>query len=258
MADPPKKRSIDAVDAPASQPPAKRTRYDRLSGFTVKGETDRIASDIQDFDDTIIVLVGPKEKRFSIHQEAICDKSKFFKAACSKSWIECNQKLVRLPEVEVEVFRQYCKWVYSGLIPVNPRPQDDKDGDNKVQSLKRDLSIQLYLLGDLLDDIQLRKMATQALFETLGQCVKLPAPSGLATIWSLTPSQSLFRKLLVNTVVTTVDRDDLARKITLFPPEFIQDVAVAALRKIATANWETGVGDVSRYLEPEELSVSTV
>lgn len=42
----------------------------------------------------------------------ICEKSSFFKAACSKDWLENQEKTVRLPEQEVEIFRMYLECVY--------------------------------------------------------------------------------------------------------------------------------------------------
>jgi len=79
-------------------------------------EADVPARDIQDFDKIIVVLVDSEEKHFSVHQDAICDKSKFSKAACSKHWIEGQEKLIRLPEVKPEVFQRYSNWIYSGTI----------------------------------------------------------------------------------------------------------------------------------------------
>jgi hypothetical protein len=78
---------------------------------TRDSKADATARDIQDFENIVTVLVSPEEKRFIIHQEAICDKSKFSKAAYSKSWIEGQERLVRLSEVRAEVFQCYSNWI---------------------------------------------------------------------------------------------------------------------------------------------------
>jgi hypothetical protein len=71
--------------------------------MTEDSKADETASSI--FDNTIAVHVSPTEYRFVVHQNKICEKSKFFRAACSKRWIEGQEKLVRLPEVDIEVFQ---------------------------------------------------------------------------------------------------------------------------------------------------------
>lgn len=136
-------------------------------------ESDRIDSDIRDFDSFITVLVGPDRNRFTIHQDAICDNSKFFKAACSKRWLEGQEKLVHLLEVKIEVFQAYCKWVYLGLMPVTHCSRESKvEGITAEQGLL----INLYLLGDLLDDFQLRRVATKTFYRCLKATGGLPGP----------------------------------------------------------------------------------
>jgi hypothetical protein len=56
----------------------------------------------------VTVLVGKEEKRFTLHQDAVCANSKFFKAACSKRWREGQERTVRLPEAQPDIFKLYC------------------------------------------------------------------------------------------------------------------------------------------------------
>lgn len=60
----------------------------------------------------MIVGTGNDSEAFFVHEDIICEKSPFFKAACSKNWIENQEKTVRLPEQEVEIFRMYLECVY--------------------------------------------------------------------------------------------------------------------------------------------------
>ncbi|EME86766.1 uncharacterized protein MYCFIDRAFT_194727 [Pseudocercospora fijiensis CIRAD86] len=46
------------------------------------------------------VLVGPKEDVFFIHEDVICASSAFFKAACSNTWKENQEKTVKLPTAD--------------------------------------------------------------------------------------------------------------------------------------------------------------
>jgi hypothetical protein len=212
----------------------------------------RVTSNIQDFNNIITVLVGPDEHPFQIHQDAICDKSKFFKAACSKRWVEGQEKLVRLPEAHVDVFQAYSNWIYSGTIDAIGLTQE---GEVKGKRSKRSMFFSLYKLGDMLDDIQLRRAATCGFFKFLATGGMLPDPNGIAVIWSSTPPGSLFRKLVVDLVVGRIDRDNFVENMPRFPLEFIQEVTAAALRKTRLLKFEVAMGDGSQYLEPEELEV---
>lgn len=198
--------------------------------------------------------MGTEEKRFSIHKEAICAKSKFFAAACSKRWIEGQEKLVRLPETKAEAFKEYCKWVYSGAIPASRCTPEDEDA---AKIAGYDLFVDLYLLGDSLDDVQLRNLATQRFCNCLEGSNQLPPPSTYVKIWSSTPSGSLFRKQLVDIVVARRDRDTMAKTIALYPSEFIQEFAIAAFLKAPVISWKAAIGDNTKYLEPEEAKDKT-
>jgi hypothetical protein len=111
---------------------------------------------MEDFDGIIFVLVGPEEKHFSLYKSKLCSKSKFFKAACSESWIK--NKTVRQPHVTVELFRHYCEWIYSETIPANTCTSGSTDAMKHKEHM---LLIRLYLFGDSLDDIKLRNEATR-------------------------------------------------------------------------------------------------
>jgi hypothetical protein len=211
-------------------------------------------SDIEDFNNTVAVLVGPEEQRFILHQDAVCDMSKFFKAACSKRWVEGQEKLVRLPEAKPEVFQEYCKWIYSGTIDVGRlTPQ----GEQKSRTAEHSMLINLFLLADSLDDRQLRKVATQEMSKCLDIFDTLPSPIKLETIWSSTLPGSLYRKMLVDYTVARTDRDSLAKIWATYPQEYTQEVAIAALRKATITTWKSLAGDGSAYLEPEEPKANT-
>jgi hypothetical protein len=224
----------------------------RSSSTARNSKTDKIASDIEDFDDVILVLIGPEQRRFTLHKLKLCSKSKFFRAACSEHWEEGLQKLIRLPDVKVESFRQYCEWIYTSVIPTS---KCTRASELKLKVAEQELFINLYLLGDSLDDVSLRKAATQAIFSHLKAGSGILTPSILANVWSSTPPRSLFRKLLVDCTVGCTDRDSLAKLLESYPPAYIQEVAMAALRKRPTTSFEKSMGNGVQYLELEESSV---
>lgn len=64
------------------------------------------------FGSTVIILVGPKEHRFEIHKDLLCQKSAFFKTACSGSFKEA-EGVVRLPDQDADIFKYFVHWLYT-------------------------------------------------------------------------------------------------------------------------------------------------
>ncbi|KAK6498170.1 hypothetical protein TWF506_004409 [Arthrobotrys conoides] len=61
----------------------------------------------------LTILVGEEEKKFQVHNKLFVSKSKFFKAACSTSHFrEGVERLVRLPEIDVESMKRLIGWFY--------------------------------------------------------------------------------------------------------------------------------------------------
>jgi hypothetical protein len=184
----------------------------------------------------------------------VCDKSKFFKAACSKNWAEGLQRLVRLPAVKTKVFQDYCKWIYSGVIPVS---RISAGSEVEETYTEQKLFVNLYLIGDLLDDIQLRNLATREMFAGM-KAVGLPCSDTMARVCSLTPPGSLFRKMMVDCTVDFLSPTAFAESVATDPPEFVREVAIAAY-VIASNGGRLlhPIGDGSQYLETEKPKVNT-
>jgi hypothetical protein len=222
---------------------------------TRDSKADATARDIQDFENIVTVLVSPEEKRFIIHQEEICDKSKFFKAACSKSWIEGQERLIRLSEVKAEVIQCYSNWIYSGTVPAIRITPTSKTTEI---SSEHNLFVSFYVVGDSLEDVQLRNLATQRFCKSLKVGDKLPDNDVYAAIWSSTPHGSRLRKQLVNIVVAKSSRNSFAKDLAGKPAEFVQGVAIAAMQSAPIIAWEAVVDDNAKSLEPEEAEDGAV
>ena len=146
------------------------------------------------------MLVGPagKEQRFTIHKDLVCASSKFFKVACSKRWAEGRAKQVRLDEVRTDTFRAYIVWVYAEKITANKSTQ----ADAKAAALDEFTEmVDLYLLGEYLDDLRLRNAAMKALI-TNGKLWAIQLLPGLVDhIWKSTLPDSFLRKLIVDATI---------------------------------------------------------
>lgn len=164
----------------------------------------------------ITVLVGREEQQFILYQDVVCAKSKFFKAACSKKWREGQEKVVRLPEVQPDNFKAYCGWLYSGQCP---EPICTKDSDAYQQASEWKQLIDLHLLGETLDDVQLRNHSITVLFQSMRNQNMIPHPSGLTLIWESTPPRSQLRKMLVHAVISRLNSEVFVKNMEEFPRE---------------------------------------
>lgn len=188
-----------------------------------------------------MVLVGPAERPFTLHQGLVCAKSKFFKAACSRRWLEGQQKIVRLPEANPEAFQEYCKWTYSDyIVSIN-------------STGAATLLNKLFILGDALDDLKLRNRVTYELLTGLVALGMYPKASLLQPIWESTLAGSLFRKMMVDLFVAARAITSFAEQVSDLAPEFVQDVAVAAIAKLPCCGASGDLAkQVGQYLEAEE------
>ena len=194
----------------------------------------------------VTVLVGKEEKRFTLHQDAICAKSKFFKAACSKKWLEGQERTVRLPKTEVTTFQEYGSWIYSSEIADGTctAVSTSNEKGNEFQRL-----VYLHLLGDKLDDIQLRNKANVGLFKIMQKTNAVPDAQLNKLVWASTMPGSLLRKLIVDAIVKRYTRDGFAADVSQYPAECVQEVAVAALQAAPVSSWEYMVQNLSPYKE---------
>ncbi|KAK6515861.1 hypothetical protein TWF281_004452 [Arthrobotrys megalospora] len=63
----------------------------------------------------VTVLVGKTEKEYKLHRNIISHGSDFFKVCCREGkFMEGNQRLIRLPEIDTGAFDIVIRWIYNG------------------------------------------------------------------------------------------------------------------------------------------------
>jgi hypothetical protein len=152
------------------------------------------------YDDIITVLVGSEEHRFRVHKDVICAKSKFFRAACSDRWLEGQEKIVRLPEARSKLaFQMYVDWTYIDELDI------DRGMSRTAQSRFMSKLIELYLIGDVLDDLKLRNKTLGLLNAQICQGDLHLGINHCVLIWDHTTSSSFLWKWAVDAIVATMD-----------------------------------------------------
>jgi hypothetical protein len=153
---------------------------------------------------------------------------------------------VKLPEAKVAAFKAYSSWVYSDIIaePTVTEKSSTVDKRNERESF-----IDLYLLGDTLDDILLRNQSLSMLFTSMRNHNMLPGLSSLILIWDSTPPMSLLRKMMVDVYVKKVVRSDFCEDISKYPREFVEEIAMASMKGTPTVGWDEMAKDMLQYSE---------
>jgi hypothetical protein len=155
---------------------------------------------------------------------------------------------VRLPEVKAATFKVYCSWVYSNAIaePTGTANSSAHDKHAETESV-----IELYLLGDKLDDILLRDQAKITLFRSMQNQSSIPGVDLLELIWESTPPGSLFRKMIVDVYVKRIIRDNFCKSVSEYPRELLEAVATTSMQASPLVAWSEMTNDLSPYLEVE-------
>lgn len=195
------------------------------------------------------MLVGPSEQVFTVHKEVICANSKFFRAACSERWIEGKEKKIKLPDVEASLFRCYLVWVYGAKIDVERFTNEEIDNLSGGVGVLVAKYLELYILGDVLDDVRLRNKVLQTLVLDTKTALY---PQTVARVWEKTPDNSPVRRMFVDRAVLRTSCKYFSAYMTEYPESFVQQVAVALLQEVPTQNREIFTAKLPSYLEPVE------
>lgn len=195
------------------------------------------------YNDTISVVVGSEERSFVVHKDVVCASSKFFKAACSTRWKEGQEKVVRLPTVKPAVFEMYMDWLYFGKI-VN-------SASYATPSLL-DPFIHLSLLGDMVDDKNLRNKAMDALQAKAYEEKVSPCPRQIHHIWENTSERSMLRKWALDIVFLRRGPNGFEENVAKYPPEFLQQIAVKAMQQAQIVSGSDFLAKSQEYQEADE------
>lgn len=194
-----------------------------------------------DYDSTIQVRVDADERSFVIHTDVACNKSKFFRAACSTRWREGQEKVIRLPEVKSETFQRYVDWAYRDALAAEPTAGEGLD-----------MSVELYLLGDLLDDVKLRNATVKALLRHMKEDRLCPGPLLMGRIFERTAPTSLLRTLIVDITIMTVNRRKIEESIVNWPVDLVRQLALKSMQRLPRVHSRKVLEQSSEYLEAEE------
>lgn len=177
------------------------------------------------------MLVGKYQKRFTAHNDLICAKSTFFRAALSNDWKEARERIVRLPDENAKMFATYLRWVYTNAIAeVDGTPYLDTDREAHGQDVWRTY-IDLWALADRLGDYTLKNRVTDEIVVLSDRQQVLPSMSNIHQAYNSTPANSSVRRLFVDFYICCTSAEVAQEGKGKLPREFLEDIAVAVIGK---------------------------
>jgi len=181
-----------------------------------------------DYDDLITVLAGEDEMQFQVHRTNICERSKFFKAAVSdQRWIEGQQNLVRLPEVSPANFQMYVHWAYTGKL--SPEVFWTQLEGNLNSDKEQRAYYAAYILGDILDDEDLRTLSLETMITKSANWKYMPSVDTCQDIWEKTPKGSPLRAFIVGWKADAEAQACFSAHVEGMPREFLEEMTVYLL-----------------------------
>lgn len=104
---------------PRSNPEYKPSLYvDYFTTMTIPFSSADFRRDA--FDSIVLITVGHQNQLFYMHKKLLCDTSGFFRAALNGRFQESRNQAIEMPEDDVEVFRYFQYWAYTGVLDQKP------------------------------------------------------------------------------------------------------------------------------------------
>ncbi|KUJ22633.1 uncharacterized protein LY89DRAFT_728753 [Mollisia scopiformis] len=141
----------------------------------------------------VTIRVGPAKVEFAISKQLICTIP-FFSKAFEGGFKESNG-VMELVDEDEQVFSTFIVWLYSGKVS---RANSQKDVDNLVK---------LYVFADLCCNTMLENRTIDAIAETFSRYDEPSITISMAKhVYETTPTNSLLRKWLIETLVYDLSR----------------------------------------------------
>jgi hypothetical protein len=152
----------------------------------------------------------------------------FFDAALKKEWKEGQEKAIELYDIDINAFRVWVKWLYTGQFSTQEKADIVKSASSADNSAW-DLLRSVYALGDYLQDTNFKDAMID---DMASRCVLSQRHPDLAAsyIYPFSSPESPHRQLAIDICVFAWSVEEYrslrTKKSEEFPPEFLTDVVV--------------------------------
>lgn len=175
----------------------------------------------------------PEHTDFLLHEGIICERSEFFRRAMSGNWIEKEERLVKLPEERPLVFDMYVSLLYTNRTldcEQSTEGEIEPKAFRNVQQKQYRALCKLYVLAEMLQDLEAKKAALKAMITTSQMYIEQswwkPNEHFVRDLYGSTPRGSPARRWLVD-IWSNVKASSLeSYGADSLPNEFLLDLAV--------------------------------
>jgi hypothetical protein len=121
---------------------------------------------------TIRVGKQSDHKDFVAHESFLTSRSDFFRRAMNGSWAESESRVVKLPEDDPKVFAIYVSLIYTGQLTTMLKSKEelatlDTATFRAIVQAEYATLLQMYILGDKLQDLQAKNATVAAVLELI-------------------------------------------------------------------------------------------
>lgn len=173
----------------------------------------------------VIIKVGPQKETFTMHKETLSNSSLYFEAALEGKFKEAKNSVIELPEDDVEIFRVFQIWLYTGQLLLT------RDRSDHIWNLFTwETLVDLYIFGEC-------RLISGFLNPVMDLLIRKPEapreiPVYLATyIYNNTYHGSWLREWISHATAYATPFTGLAafplKHFTGFSKDFLSDLAVA-------------------------------
>lgn len=202
-------------------------------------------------------MVGATKEKFQVHQDLICSKSDFFKAAVSKEKQDGESEAVELPEQDPADFKIYLEAVYSRDMDLlaaiaDAEAETDCCGDRDYK--RGNTLIKLYILRDFLGDIAFKnKVIGTTMYGLNGVSFRF-SYSSVRLLFDQTPEGCGFQKLMADGLARVTAPDDVDKLNEVCGVSCTKAVFRAALRRDTARDWPR-IQDFEKYAESVAVKI---
>ncbi|EME42980.1 hypothetical protein DOTSEDRAFT_24976 [Dothistroma septosporum NZE10] len=176
---------------------------------------------------TVVVEVGLRKQRFTIHPSILSNNSKFFEAAVSIRWRSRTGDPISLAEEDPTTFQAYVSYVYSGQISDHATTADSSSPESsEAEHARRRFMLlgDLFVLGDHIEDKGLRNSVIDVLLDTSGKTGSAYTRTLIERAFEETQENSALCRYVVDSALAYMSQEWLETNYDFLPALFLKRV----------------------------------
>lgn len=156
-----------------------------------------------------------------MHENIITEASDFFRAACKGEWKESDERTVRLPEINPDVFKVYLTFLYTGEV--------DADVDYEEADAPT-LLIKCFALGEMVQDVRFKNSVIDKYLYTTESDGEIASSGTIQLLCEAVHSESTMMRLCVDYATFYTNKASFDVAVKELPSQFVASIAMAAVR----------------------------